>query len=164
MGLPVRVGAVNDEAVDYCLGPNRPMGLSIAQPWAHSIIAGGCRTINRDHPTAFRGKFYIHVPVGLGRDDIDEWRRFTTGRGIDTRTIDLGAMQLGGIIGMATLCACDPYTPSRGRADRWFVATFGWRLVDVEPIEFVPLRESVPGFFRIPKHARVPFRPPWRSA
>lgn len=162
MGLPVRVDAVSDVGddthVEVATGPRHPVGLTIPQPWAHSIISGGCRTINRDYPTEFRGRFYIHVPTGLGRDEIDEWRRFTTGRGIDTRAIDLGTMQLGGIIGMATLCACDPYTPSRGRADRWFVATFGWRLVDVEPIDFVPLAKPGVGFFALPKGCRVPWR------
>jgi hypothetical protein len=129
--------------------------LSLLQPWAWIVVYGGKRIENRTWNTNVRGPFLIHASMGITRAQYDD--------AIDT-CIALGALSVakrvppmeqlprGGIVGQATLSHVHrPCAPSCGVDDprvwrcqhAWHMpCQFGFSLVDVQPLPFLPCKGS----------------------
>jgi hypothetical protein len=128
--------------------------LSVKQPWAWLICAGYKDIENRNWPTTFRGKIYVHAPKfwencfaddiyqqyasileakGLPYDDFIEWWRRE-----NPRTDGL----LSGIIGEVDITGCVEASDSP-----WFTGKYG--LVLANPVLYerpIPCRGRL-GFF-----------------
>jgi hypothetical protein len=124
------------------------MALSIRQPWAWAIIhANPPKDIeNRDWPTNFRGRFYVHASKGCTRNEYLEF--IDTAIGILPQNIHIPGieqLQRGGIIGSVELtdCVLEHKSP-------WFIGKHGFVLSNPEPMEFVPYKGRL-GFFDVPQ-------------
>lgn len=119
--------------------------LSIRQPWATSILHG--KDIeNRSWRTHYRGQFLIHAGKTLSAADIEAWRIFVDGTIPDeqlawAKTIKIGEIPRGGIVGLATLVDCVTEHTSP-----WFVGDFGFVLAEVQALPFVACKGAL-GFF-----------------
>jgi hypothetical protein len=124
--------------------------ISINQPWAHFIVNGAINrngekiykdVENRTWETAYRGTVLIHaskkkiVQTAELRDELDRI-------GV-TLPMDF-QMKFGGIIGKADLVKV-----LTGSDSPWFTGPFGFKLVNVWPVEFTPIKGQL-GFFNLP--------------
>lgn len=121
--------------------------ISILQPWAWLIVHGFKDIENRDWPTRFRGRILIHAGKKLGkRDYADDLEFFAEHDGIHLPAFE--DMQLGGIVGSATITDCVRQHPSRWKMDD----CWGFVLKDQRVRPFVPYRGQL-GIFRVPAAA-----------
>jgi polynucleotide 5'-kinase involved in rRNA processing len=131
--------------------------LSLRQPWAWLVVNAGKRIENRYWSTKFRGEFLIHAAKGCTRYE----HFFAIGmlREIEFRrklphilTPAWKDTERGGIVGRARLVdVLSPcVTPVYGSCDEdWHMHDqYGFRLVDVVPMPFRPLRGEL-GFFEV---------------
>jgi len=114
--------------------------LSIQQPWAWLIVNGHKDIENRDWPTRFRGRIYVHAGKKLDKDAIDYIRKAYPEVPLPE------AFELGGIVGEATVTGCVTESESK-----WFYGDYGFTLARPHPIPFIPLRGQL-GFFEVPSH------------
>lgn len=124
--------------------------ISILQPYAWLIVNGHKDIENRDWHTRFRGRILIHAGKRYSRRDHDEYvRAFQEDFGIEIPTF--ADMQLGGIVGSATVTDCVREHPSR-----WKIGgSWGFVLAQPRVRPFVPYRGQL-GIFRVPSDAIAP--------
>lgn len=138
--------------------------LSIRQPWAWLIVRPDLTTPEarqaalRDHSmkpvenrtweSLYRGPLLIHAGQAMTRADYEACCIFLAS---DDRTRHLNtvlplpnALQRGGIVGAATLVACQ-----RSHESPFFCGPFGWVLADVQPQPFRPVKGAL-GLFNVP--------------
>lgn len=138
--------------------------LSIRQPWAWLIVRpdltgeqrdaaiqrGELKDIeNRTWSTSFRGRMYIHAAKGMTRGEYDDVVMHLLFSGCPEITLPaFEDLERGGIVGAATLAQC---IPPRHRGLCWWhmPGQYGFKLVDVEPLAFRPLKGAL-GFFEVP--------------
>lgn len=116
--------------------------LSIRQPWASLIVEGFKDIENRNWPTRFRGRFWVHAGKS---PDIDAMDALGAGRHpVTGEPFDPGAlpMAFGGIIGMAEITDCVSSHPSP-----WFVGDYGFVISNARAVAFQPVRGLL-GFFK----------------
>lgn len=131
--------------------PERPMVLTVWQPWAWALVYGSKRVENRGSPTAYRGRVLIHA--GLGPSDWDNyvaqalssWPRGSRRPDVT----DLRAMR-GHVIGEVTLVDVRRFDDAS--ADPWAVpGQWGWIVRDptiyAKPFEMI----GKPGLRRLPR-------------
>lgn len=124
----------------------RPLCLSIMQPWAW-LITNGFKTVeNRTWATKIRGPVRLHAGKRLDRAAAaDVWsnRHPVTGKPFE---FDAPAQfELGGIVGEADLVDCVERHPSD-----FFVGPHGFVFQSARPVAFIPCRGAL-GFFRLPE-------------
>jgi hypothetical protein len=114
------------------------LALSIQQPWAWLIVNGYKPVENRTWHTQVRGWIGIHAGK---RIDGEGWtwvrRNFP-----EIPLPDLGALEMGGIVGRACLIDCVERYPSP-----WFFGPYGFVLVGATSLPFRACRGRL-GFFR----------------
>lgn len=116
------------------------IALSIRQPWAWLIVNGDKPVENREWPTKFRGRFFIHAGKTMTRADYDACWIFVNG----FSQFDLPSPESlvrGGIIGEAELVDCVTTMDSP-----WFTGRYGFVLANVKPVTFIPCKGAL-GFF-----------------
>lgn len=102
--------------------------LTVKQPWAWAIIAGGKDVENRPKPTRHRGPLFIHA--GL-KDALPGWQ-FLDEHGC-TLPVDPSN---GGIIGIVDVVSC-----VEGYDSCWALAgEKHWVLENPEPLPFMPMK------------------------
>ncbi len=112
--------------------------LSIRQPWAHAIMELGKDIENRDWPTTFRGRIYVHASRRWTREEQTDCDVVEEILG---RKVDRGEPNLGGIIGTVEIVDCVKQSDSP-----WFFGQYGFVLANPVPIDFIPCRGRL-GFF-----------------
>jgi len=125
--------------------------LSIRQPWAWLIVNGHKDIENRDWRTPFRGRFLVHASKTITRKGYDECRAqceeflpFTTRYNWPA----FEDLQLGGIVGEATLIDCVQDHPSPFKQPE----SWGFVLANSKPLPFTPYKGRL-GFFNVPPEA-----------
>jgi hypothetical protein len=118
--------------------------LSILQPWAWLIVNGHKDIENRGWHTPYRGKFLVHAGKKYGpRIHEEDAGFFLEADGIQLPPFE--QMQIGGIVGEATIIDC-----KRDIASRWYVdGSWGFVLTGMRALPFRPYRGQL-GFFDIP--------------
>jgi hypothetical protein len=119
--------------------------LSIKQPWAWLIACGLKNIENRDWPTNFRGKFYIHASKSMTRADYDACRIFVDGLTLP-QPVQLpapGDLYRGYILGTAELTDCVRAHPSP-----WFCGEYGFVLQNGKSIPPISYKGAL-GFFKV---------------
>jgi len=105
--------------------------LSIKQPYPHHIFHDGKDVENRDWATKGRGWVIVHA-----------------GKSHDGLPASLGALPLGGVVGMMRIVDC----VEKGRTDfesDWFFGRFGFVIGEAFPLPLIPCRGQL-GFFALP--------------
>jgi hypothetical protein len=120
--------------------------LSILQPYAWLIVNGHKDIENRGWHTGFRGRILIHAGKTYSRRSHDEYVFDMEDYGIELPTF--ADMQLGGIVGSATITDCVREHPSRWKV----LGSWGFVLKDQRVRPFVPLRGQL-GIFKVPAEA-----------
>lgn len=125
--------------------PEPQFALSIRAPWWWFILHGGKDIENRDWPTKFRGRIYIHASKWFGKSDATDDYLFAWKMAPNSNPIGLASMRdFGGhIVGSVEIVDCVSKSVSP-----WFFGRFGFVLRDP-----VALSEPIPckgrlGFFR----------------
>ena len=114
--------------------------LSIRQPWAWLIVNGHKDLENRDWPTKFRGRVYVHTGLKIETDDFPELRRVAHLRGFDLP--GPGEVAVGAIVGEVDIVGCVTESNSP-----WFVGPYGFILADPQAYsQPVPCKGRL-GFF-----------------
>lgn len=129
----------------------RMPALSIRQPWAWLICNGYKDIENRDWPTKFRGPLLIHAGKKLTVADYDAAMLFIEafiGADVADKVLDIGKLELGGVVGMATLTGCVQEHPSRWMTGNDDPQGYGFVLADAKPLPFIPYRGRL-GFFDV---------------
>lgn len=112
--------------------------LSIRQPWAWLIVNCHKPVENRGWPTRVRGPILIHAGKQWDKDFDYEW-----GEDLIQSQIPIASkMELGGIVGMASISDCVSQMDSP-----WFFGLYGFILKGAHPLPFYPLKGQL-GFFR----------------
>ncbi len=128
--------------------------ISIRQPWASLIIAGGKDIENRSWPTAYRGPVLIHAGKGMTAAEFNAAMDFlddtfpVDDHDAAKRVLEHEAAPRGGIVGTAEIVDC--VTASRSP---WFFGPYGFVLRNAAPLPFKPCRGQL-GFFT-PEHERT---------
>jgi hypothetical protein len=131
--------------------------LSLRQPWAWMVVAGGKNIENRRWNTRFRGEFLIHAAKGMTRKEYEDAVYFA-------RTVSpflivpaFGDLERGGLVGRARLVdVIAPCSAEKPCAHPWHMpAQFGFVLDGVERLDFVPMRGQQ-GFFGDPRTRSAP--------
>lgn len=124
------------------------LALSIRQPWAWLILHAGKDIENRDWPTKFRGRIFVHASKGMTRDEWGSAWTFAHGTGANPKALEAGLtfdnIERGGIVGSVEIVDCVSESPSR-----WFMGRYGFVLRNPQPLPFRPLKGSL-GFFKVP--------------
>ena len=124
--------------------------LSVRAPWWWAILHGK-PVENRDWPTNFRGRFYLHASKFWKQDeincDLDDIYDMAEDDGIKLPDVDMDVMKAAGgcLVGSVVITDCVTKHPSA-----FFQGKFGFVLA--EPIEFrtpIPFKGAL-GFFDIP--------------
>lgn len=118
--------------------------LSILQPYAWLIVNGHKDIENREWQTRFRGRILIHAGNRYSRRDHDEYAEEFL-EDFDIKLPAFDEMQLGGIVGSATVTDCVREHPSRWK----ILGSWGFVLKDQRVRPFVPYRGQL-GIFRVP--------------
>ena len=114
--------------------------LSIRQPWAWLIVNGHKDIENRNWPTRFLGRVYVHAGLKIETDDFPGLRRVAYQRGFDLP--GPGEVDVGVIVGEVDIVGCVTYSDSP-----WFVGRYGFQLANpVAYDEPIPCKGSL-GFF-----------------
>lgn len=121
--------------------------LSIRQPWAWLIVNGYKDIENRDWRTPFRGRFLVHASKTITRRQyveacaqVNDLLPFTK----DHSWAAFEDLQLGGIVGHATLVDCVQDHPSPWK----HAGSWGFVLANRAPLPFTPYRGRL-GFFNV---------------
>lgn len=121
--------------------------LSILQPYAWLIVHGHKDIENREWRTNFRGRILIHAGKKYSRGDHQEYaEEFSEDFDIDLPAFE--HMQLGGIVGSATITDCVREHPSRWK----ILGSWGFVMKDQRVRPFVPYRGQL-GIFGVPRTA-----------
>jgi hypothetical protein len=107
--------------------------LSVRQPWAWLIVAGGKDIENRTWATSHRGLLAIHAAGGMSDQEYLHCQQFARERGVTLPPPS--QLKRGGIVGLVELTAC-----LRSSASPWFEGPVGWLLANPRPLAFVPMR------------------------
>ena len=92
------------------------LALSIRQPWAHYILHMGKDIENRDWPTSFRGRIYVHAGK---QPDLDSYMPG-----------EIPADQFGAILGEVDIVDCVTASESD-----WFCGRYGFVLANPQAYE-----------------------------
>jgi len=119
--------------------------LTDPQARAEALAAGQIKDIeNRGWATKFRGRILIHAGKKYGRREHEEYAvDMLDDFGIDLPPFE--QMQLGGIVGSATITDCVQEHPSRWK----ILGSWGFVLKDQRVRPFVPYRGQL-SIFRVP--------------
>lgn len=120
------------------------LALSVRQPWAHCLVAGGKPVENRSWRAGnpglrFRGSFAIHASTGMTRDEYEGCADLCEMLGYQLPPP--AALPRGGIVGAATVT--DIVT--RHDSD-WFFGPLALVIADAQPVDFIPVGGQL-GFF-----------------
>lgn len=111
--------------------------LSIQQPWAWLIVNGYKDIENRDWPTRFRGRIYVHAGKKIDKEAIEYLRRSHP----DVPLPD--DFDVGGIVGSVIIAGCTTEHESK-----WFFGDYGFILEEAETLPFRLYRGQL-GFFEV---------------
>jgi hypothetical protein len=111
--------------------------LSIQQPWAWLIVNSHKDIENRDWPTRFRGRIYVHAGKKIDKDAIEYIRRCHPDIPLPS------SFDVGGIVGTVVISGCTVEHESK-----WFFGVYGFMLEEAEALPFVPYRGQL-GFFDV---------------
>lgn len=125
--------------------------ISILQPYAWLIVNGFKDIENRGWATKFRGRILIHAGKTYSRKTHAEYVADFEDDDIDIQLPPFEQMQLGGIVGSATITDCVQEHPSRWK----ILGSWGFVLKDQRMRPFVPYRGQL-GIFRVPRDAIEP--------
>lgn len=125
--------------------------LSILQPYAWLIVNGHKDIENRGWPTKFRGRILIHAGKIYSRRTHQEYVDDYAEDDAPFQLPPFEQMQLGGIVGSATVTDCAQEHPSRWK----ILGSWGFVLADQRVRPFVPYRGQL-GIFRVPREAIEP--------
>lgn len=115
--------------------------LSIRQPWAW-LIAHGYKDIeNRVWPTDYRGKFLIHASSTMCLGEYLDCLHFVKETFPNIVMPQYADLELGGIVGMATLVKCVDRSESK-----WFFGPYGFVLDEMTTLPFVSCRGKLAFF------------------
>lgn len=114
--------------------------LSIRQPWAWAIL-NGKDIENRNWRTTYRGEFFIHA--GKNFDHAGYLWIIENKHLFAVAIPEISDFQLGGVVGKAVIVDCVEADPSP-----FFFGAFGFKLVDPEPVDFIPCKGRL-NFFSI---------------
>lgn len=117
--------------------------LSILQPYAWLIVNGHKDIENRDWSTKFRGRILIHAGKKYSRR---AHKNYEDEFCLDFRLPAFDDMQLGGIVGSATVTDCVREHPSPWK----ILGSWGFVLTAQRARPFVPYRGQL-GIFRVPR-------------
>jgi hypothetical protein len=123
--------------------------LSILQPYAWLIVNGHKDIENRDWATNFRGRILVHAGKTYSRRSHEEYVEDMADMDIELPAFE--QMQLGGIVGSATITDCVREHPSRWK----ILGSWGFVLKDQRARPFVPYRGQL-GIFRVPESVLQP--------
>lgn len=121
--------------------------ISILQPYAWLIVNGFKDIENRGWHTRFRGHILIHAGKRYSRRDHEEFEQDLY-VDFDIQLPPFGQMQLGGIVGSATMTDCVREHPSRWKQD----GSWGFVLTDTCLRQFTAYRGQL-GIFNVPQSA-----------
>lgn len=116
--------------------------LSIRQPWAWLIVNGYKDIENRDWPTRFRGRIYIHAGKAMDRDEYESALYVIASGELPIELPPFSELERGGIVGEAEITDC-----VRSHNSPWFFGEYGFVLKNQKPLPFVPVKGAL-GFFR----------------
>jgi hypothetical protein len=118
--------------------------LSIRQPWAWLILHAGKDIENRDWPTKFRGRIYVHASKGMTIDEYEEAADFAVSLklGLGIKMPGPKAIERGGIVGAVDIVDCVSASDSP-----WFFGRYGFVLAKPRRLTFLPCKGQL-GFFR----------------
>lgn len=123
--------------------------LSIRQPWAWMIVAGGKNIENRRWNTNFRGEFYIHAAKGTSHEEYDDAVAFARDVNPFVCPPPFKHLERGGIVGRARLVDVVAPCTEYPCAHPWHApGQFGFVLSDVQRCSFVALSGAL-GFFNV---------------
>ena len=123
------------------------IALSIRQPWAWLIVNGFKDIENRDWLTRYRGRFLVHAGKKCTQADYEAARIFVRSTSLfgSLSMPGLEALELGGVVGEATLLDCVTEHPSP-----WFTGgaannlpgetSYGFVLANARPLPFMPYK------------------------
>jgi hypothetical protein len=123
--------------------------LSIKQPWAWLICKGFKDVENRDWPTKFRGRIYVHSSLSKSEmtGEVIGWilerLNFGQAQQFKRAEYDASLLNLGAIIGEVNITGCVNHWSSP-----WFVGKWGFILAN--PVLYdkpIPCRGQL-GFFK----------------
>lgn len=117
----------------------RVKALSIQQPWAWLIVNGFKNIENRKWSTKIRGEILIHAGKKIDKDGY----LWVSANFPDIPLPSVGDLQVGGIVGKATITDCAPKDTSK-----WFFGPFGFVLANAETVPFHPCKGML-GFFNV---------------
>lgn len=115
------------------------VALSIRQPWAWLILHGGKDIENRNWPTRFRGRIYVHAGKGMTREEYEDAEWTAEENGVKLPPFE--ALERGGIVGEVDIVDCVTRSESP-----WFFGDYGFVLRNAQPLPFRPCRGAL-GFF-----------------
>jgi hypothetical protein len=114
--------------------------LTVRQPWAWLIVNGWKNVENRTWPTDFRGPLLIHAAKGCTGEEWEAAYVFVAG--FAPRVAEMiprpAYIQLGGIVGEATIMAC-----VTGHLSEWFCGPYGFVLCNQKPLPFRPCKGAL---------------------
>lgn len=117
--------------------------LSILQPWAWLIVNGHKDIENRTWYTPYRGKFIVHAGKKYGPRIHADYAECIEDM-FKIKLPPLAEMQLGGIVGEATIIDC-----TKGSGSRWYAdGRWGFVLTGMKKLPFRPYRGQL-GFFDV---------------
>jgi hypothetical protein len=133
--------------------------LSIRQPWAWLIVNGYKDIENRTWPTRFRGRVLIHASKGMTRaeyEDVEDYLMFGDAESMTAiRLPEQANLERGGIVGVATVADC---IRPQDRLSPWHMeGQFGFHLIDIKPLPFLPCKGAL-GFFDVPPDVAATLR------
>lgn len=113
--------------VDLLVSPEiQVLALSVKQPWAWLITEGYKDIENRNWPTTYRGRVYIHASMTMDLGGYDLVRKHFPGIIMPGKYEFKG----GGIVGRTTIAGCVERSSSP-----WFQGPYGWVLKDSVKLE-----------------------------
>lgn len=104
--------------------------LSIRQPWAWLIVNRHKPVENREWPSGYRGKLYIHAGKTMTKSDYEACKLFMAGF-TDLQIPPMEELERGGIVGSAWMdghvTRCD---------SEWFTGPYGFVMRDAKALPF----------------------------
>lgn len=113
--------------------------ISVIQPWAWCIVAGGKDIENRTWRTNFRGPVLIHAGKKF---DMDAYEGLISTGEIPAHMKPEDFIR-GGIVGMAEIVGCTEKSKSS-----WFMGPYGFMLENQKELPFMPVKGQL-GFFEV---------------
>ena len=120
--------------------------LTVRQPWAHLIAAGGKDIENRTWTTRYRGPVLIHASQKIQGEDI-AWVRQEHGINLTSAKLRVGV----------TICIVDLTDVVTDHKSRWFEGPYGFVLKNARAVPNVWMRGQM-GFFDVPDHVKRQIR------